>query len=109
MMAFAVLCLFGASQSSAQDTGYISGTVSDKSGAAIANATVVIANASGSSTQTTTTNADGAYVVAGLPDACIAATMTDRRNVAVGFCHGAVCKLASKFAPAPSSREIAYR
>jgi hypothetical protein len=67
MVAFAILCLFGASRLSAQDTGYISGTVTDKSGAAIANATVTIANASGSSTQTTTTNADGAYVVAGLP------------------------------------------
>ena len=38
MLAFAVLCLLGASRLSAQDTGYISGTVTDKSGAAIANA-----------------------------------------------------------------------
>src|ERR1700743_714814 len=67
MLAFAVLCFFGATRLPAQDTGYISGTVTDKSGAAIANATVVVANASGSSTQTTTSNADGAYVIAGLP------------------------------------------
>jgi Carboxypeptidase regulatory-like domain/TonB-dependent Receptor Plug Domain len=67
LLAFVVLASVGASRLSAQDTGYISGTVSDKSGAAIANATVVISNASGSSTQTTTTNSDGAYVVAGLP------------------------------------------
>jgi hypothetical protein len=67
MLALAVLCLFGATRLSAQDTGYISGTVTDKSGAAIASATVVITNVSGSSTQTTTTNSDGAYVIAGLP------------------------------------------
>src|SRR5690242_11915582 len=53
--------------SRAQDTGYISGTVVDKSGAAVAGAEVVIANASGSFTRTTSTNNDGAYTVAGLP------------------------------------------
>jgi hypothetical protein len=53
--------------SPAQDTGYISGTVSDKSGAAIVGADVVIINADGSLTRTTSTNSDGAYVVAGLP------------------------------------------
>ncbi len=53
----------------AQDTGYISGTVTDKSGAAISGAEVVITNVNGSSTRTTTTNADGAYVIAGLPGA----------------------------------------
>jgi len=51
----------------AQDTGYISGTVSDKSGAAIVGAEVVITDAAGNSSHTTVTNADGAYVVAGLP------------------------------------------
>src|SRR5438552_3502236 len=53
--------------SHAQDTGYISGTVTDKSGAAVVGAEVVITNTAGSLTRTTTTNADGAYVVAGLP------------------------------------------
>src|SRR5438477_7626391 len=53
--------------SHAQDTGYISGTVTDKSGAAVVSAEVVITNTAGSLTRTTTTNADGAYVVAGLP------------------------------------------
>src|SRR5437879_5955468 len=53
--------------SRAQDTGYISGTVTDKSGAAVVGAEVVITNTAGSLTRTTTTNADGAYVVAGLP------------------------------------------
>ncbi|HEV1996339.1 MAG TPA: carboxypeptidase regulatory-like domain-containing protein [Candidatus Acidoferrum sp.] len=53
--------------SRAQDTGYISGTVSDKSGAAIAGADVVVTDAGGNLTRTTATNGDGAYVVAGLP------------------------------------------
>src|SRR5438876_10663321 len=53
----------------AQDTGYISGTVTDKSGAAVVGAEVVITNTAGSLTRTTTTNADGAYVVPGLPGA----------------------------------------
>src|SRR5256886_412923 len=55
--------------SHAQDTGYISGTVTDKSGSAVVGAEVVITNTGGSLTRTTTTNADGAYVVAGLPGA----------------------------------------
>src|SRR6266702_1217329 len=59
------LCLPLASR--AQDTGYISGTVTDKSGAAVVGAEVVITNAAGSLTRTTTTNADGAYVLAALP------------------------------------------
>jgi hypothetical protein len=95
MLAFAFLGLFAASRSSAQDTGYISGTVSDKSGAAIANATVVIANATGSSTQTTTTNSDGAYVIAGLPGGSYNLTVT-----ATGFqkytANGIVLNVGSK-------------
>src|SRR6266700_245359 len=59
------LCLPLASH--AQDTGYISGTVTDKSGAAVGGADVVITNTAGSLTRTTTTNADGAYVLAALP------------------------------------------
>jgi len=49
-----------------QDTGYISGTVIDKSGSAVAGAEVVLTSTAGSLTRTTTTNNDGAYVVAGL-------------------------------------------
>jgi hypothetical protein len=52
--------------SRAQDTGYISGTVSDKSGAAIVGAAVTVTGAGGL-TRNTTTNGDGAYTVAGLP------------------------------------------
>src|SRR5258707_4473822 len=62
-----VLALVLPLASRAQDTGYISGTVSDKSGAAIVGADVVITNTAGRLARTTTTNADGAYVVAGLP------------------------------------------
>ncbi|HMD07153.1 MAG TPA: TonB-dependent receptor [Candidatus Acidoferrum sp.] len=50
----------------AQDTGYISGTVSDKTGAAVAGAEVVISSTNGSATHPTTTNGDGLFVVAGL-------------------------------------------
>jgi len=60
-----LVMLFIPLASRAQDTGYISGTVSDKSGAAISNATVVIT--SSNLTRNTTTNSDGAYVAAALP------------------------------------------
>ena len=51
----------------AQDTGYISGTVTDKSGAAVVGAEVVLKNGAGSLTRNTATNGDGAYVIPGLP------------------------------------------
>jgi Carboxypeptidase regulatory-like domain/TonB-dependent Receptor Plug Domain len=51
----------------AQDTGYIGGTVTDKTGAAVAGADVVVKNTAGSLTRSTLTNSDGAYVVSGLP------------------------------------------
>ncbi|HJX95813.1 MAG TPA: carboxypeptidase regulatory-like domain-containing protein [Candidatus Acidoferrum sp.] len=61
----AILCT--AFVAKAQDTGYISGTVTDKSGSAVAGADVVISSTNGSSKHATTTNAEGAYVTAGLP------------------------------------------
>jgi hypothetical protein len=61
----AILCT--AFVAKAQDTGYIGGTVTDKTGAAVAGAEVVISSTNGSATHPTTTNGDGAYVVAGLP------------------------------------------
>jgi len=60
----------------AQDTGYISGTVTDKTGSAVVGAEVMITNTAGSLTRTTTTNADGAYVIAGLPGATYNLTVT---------------------------------
>ncbi len=51
----------------AQDTGYIAGTVTDKTGAAVVGAKVVITSAGGNLSRETESNADGAYTVAGLP------------------------------------------
>ena len=51
----------------AQDVSVISGTVMDKSGAAVTGARVVVTNAGGNLTRTTQTNENGAYVVPALP------------------------------------------
>jgi Carboxypeptidase regulatory-like domain/TonB-dependent Receptor Plug Domain len=61
---------------SAQDTGYISGTVTDKSGAAVAGGEVVVTLEGGSLTRTTETNTDGAYVAAALPAGTYDVTVT---------------------------------
>jgi len=66
-LAALVLALTLPLASRAQDTGYISGTVTDKSGAAVTGAEIAVASVGGSLTRTTTSNADGAYTVAGLP------------------------------------------
>ncbi len=63
--ALLTLCIPCASY--AQDTGYISGTVIDKSGAAVVGAEITLTSTAGSLTRNTTSNADGAYVIAGLP------------------------------------------
>jgi len=55
------------SLASAQTNGLISGTVTDKSGAAIVGAQVVITSAGGNLTRTTETNGDGVYVASALP------------------------------------------
>jgi len=63
----AVLILFCFGQTArAQDTGYISGTVKDESGAAVVGAQISLTSANGLN-RTTTSNGDGAYVLAGLP------------------------------------------
>jgi hypothetical protein len=59
--------LFLPSLMRAQDTGYISGTVVDKTGAAVVAANVTIVSITGNLTRDTVTNGDGAYTVAGLP------------------------------------------
>jgi hypothetical protein len=66
LLVFALM-LFLPTISSAQDTGYISGTVTDKSGAAVAGAEVTVALDGGSLTRKTETNTDGVYVAAALP------------------------------------------
>src|SRR5881398_2069359 len=81
--------------SHAHDTGYISGTVTDKSGAAVVGAEVVITNTVGNFTRTTSTNTDGAYVIAGLPGGTYNLTVT-----AKGFqkysARGVVLEVAQK-------------
>jgi hypothetical protein len=72
----AMLCM--AFVAKAQDTGYISGTVTDKTGAAVVGAEVVISSTNGSSTHATTTNGDGAYLVAGLPGGSYNIAVTGR-------------------------------
>src|SRR5713101_8026582 len=52
---------------SAQDTGSITGTVTDPSGAAVANAEVSVSNAGQGITRTARTNGGGEYLFAGLP------------------------------------------
>jgi hypothetical protein len=69
-----VLCL--PFLASAQDTGSISGTVTDKSGAAIAGADLVITSTAGSLTRATTTNSDGAFIAGGLPGGSYNLTVT---------------------------------
>src|SRR4029077_21137664 len=66
-MLCAVLALCVPPVSYAQDTGYISGTVIDKSGAAVVVAEVLLTNTAGSITRSTPTNNDGVYTIAGLP------------------------------------------
>jgi hypothetical protein len=51
----------------AQDTGVITGTISDRSGAVVAGAEVKISSAAGGVNRTTTSNSDGEYLAAALP------------------------------------------
>jgi hypothetical protein len=51
----------------AQDTGAITGTVRDNSGAVIQGAEVKVSSTAGGNDRTTTTNSDGDYLAAGLP------------------------------------------
>ncbi len=50
-----------------QDSASITGTVTDQSGAAIANAQVTVSSMDRGINRPTTTNASGDYLVAGLP------------------------------------------
>jgi hypothetical protein len=62
-----VLLAAGANIVFAQDTGSISGTVRDNTGAIIPDASVTITNNTEGIDRKTTTNGDGDYLVAGLP------------------------------------------
>jgi hypothetical protein len=63
---------------SAQNNGLISGTVTDKSGAAIVGAIVVIDSTGGNLTRTTETNSDGVYVASALPPGTYNITVTSK-------------------------------
>src|SRR5258708_9273458 len=60
----------------AQDSGVITGSVRDNSGAAIPNATVTSSNESGTLSRTTVSNSDGEYSVPGLPPGTYDLTIT---------------------------------
>ena len=63
----ALVCLFGLPLFAQFDTGTINGTVTDSSGAAIANAKVTVVNTGTSVQKTVTTSPTGYYVASDLP------------------------------------------
>src|ERR1700746_2473031 len=62
-----LLLLFSTTIALAQDTGTITGTVKDNSGAIIPGAEVKISGSAGGNNRATTSNSDGDYLAAGLP------------------------------------------
>src|SRR6267154_826936 len=62
-----VFALFSAANLCAEDTGVITGTVRDNSGAVIQGADIQIIGTAGGIQRATTTNSDGDYLAAGLP------------------------------------------
>jgi hypothetical protein len=72
----------------AQDTGSISGTVIDKSGAAVVGAQVLIGSVGGNVVRNTTTNGEGVYVAVALPSGLYDITITMegfQKFIAKGF------------------------
>src|SRR5437763_8174057 len=61
LLIFSAVCVF------AQDTGTISGTVRDNTGAVIPQAEVSVTSVATGAVRKTTTNSDGDYLIAGLP------------------------------------------
>src|SRR5207248_2308561 len=59
-----------------QDTGSITGTVRDSSGAVIPNAAVAVTNPATSVTRDLTSNSEGDYLAAGLPPGTYDVTVT---------------------------------
>jgi hypothetical protein len=70
------LAIFSVLNLSAQDTGEITGTVRDNTGAVIQGADVQINGAAGGIQRSTTTNSDGDYLAAGLPGGTYNLTIT---------------------------------
>ena len=73
-----VLALFAGANLHAQDTGVITGTVRDNTGAVIQGAEVKISGAAGGIERTTTTNSDGDYLAAGLPGGTYNLTISEK-------------------------------
>ena len=71
-----LLAVFVATNLHAQDTGTITGTVRDNSGAVIQGADVKISGIAGGIERATTTNSDGDYLAAGLPGGTYNLTIT---------------------------------
>lgn len=71
-----LLGMFSAANLHAQDTGTITGTVRDNTAAVIQGAQVKISSTAGGIERTTTTNADGDYLAAGLPGGTYNLTIT---------------------------------
>ena len=65
----------------AQTNGLISGTVTDKTGAAVVGAKVVLASTGGNLTRTTETNGEGVYVASALPSGTYNITVTAKGSV----------------------------
>ena len=73
LLGFALIAL--PSLARAQDTGYITGTVVDKSGGTVAGAEVTVANTARGISQKVKTNTSGDYLVAGLPASSYSVTV----------------------------------
>ncbi len=71
-----LLAMFVATNLHAQDTGVITGTVRDNTGAVIQGADVKISGTAGGIERATTTNSDGDYLAAGLPGGTYNLTIT---------------------------------
>jgi len=71
-----LLAVFVATNLHAQDTGVITGTVRDNTGAVIQGADVKISGTAGGIERATTTNSDGDYLAAGLPGGTYNLTIT---------------------------------
>jgi hypothetical protein len=98
-----LMAVFGASHAHAQGTGVLTGHVTDKTGAALAGATV---EASGPVTRTAITDREGAYRIAGLPVGAYLVVVTRTRfsafaqgDVAVGAGDPTTLDAALELAP----------
>jgi hypothetical protein len=76
LVGIAALALFSALNLCAQDTGELTGTVRDNTGAIIRGADVQVTGTAGGIQRSTTTNSDGDYLAGGLPGGTYNITIT---------------------------------